>query len=735
MNSEFDYMKKILLLLFAFSSLMAVAQNKSTVETRALIQNYKKAKSVGNMSKSLLDRFPVRQDKNGATIGVLAKVDVTFNKDDVENTGIKITSQVADIVVMRVPLEQLQMLDNIKGIMTYSISHKVSAEMDNTVIDTRTDSVHQGLGTPMPFDGEGVLIGITDWGFDYTHPNINKMANMRIERAWDHFKLSGPAPDGFDYGTEYKTPTEVRAAKSDTSGLYGNGTHGTHVAGICGGNGTPNGKAIGQAPGAHYILGSFILDEASWLDQVAWMKGVAKEMGKRLVINSSWGMYTFSTLDGTSLLSQAINHYSDSGIVFVTSGGNNGDDKYHLKRTFASDTDTLKSVATYYSSGIGQGLIYWGEPCANGDNSCAFEAGFALVSTANGGVAYYSPMYSTENDIDFLDTFIVAGNDTVRYDIMVESSNPLDMRPHVLLNVRKNGYKLVMLCNANEGTTVNVFNMANIANGAGNMGCEFKNDGIFGCQNGDNFYGIGEPACAEKTISVAAHHADYYNGSNYITGEIAYFSSFGPTLDGRNKPEISAPGFNVVSSISSYYDDISNYTAVYNTFSGGRGYIWARMSGTSMSSPAVTGIVALMLQANPYLSVDDIRNILFSTARNDDKTGALQANDSVSIRWGHGKVDALKAVNAAYDKLGIEEASQIRPALVVYPNPTSNKVTILTGSNKPQKMELFSADGRCIMQQTISGEQTIDVSTLSRGIYFVQIRDRAGIRTQKLAVQ
>ena len=180
MNSEFDYMKKILLLLFAFSSLMAVAQNKSTVETRALIQNYKKAKSVGNMSKSLLDRFPVRQDKNGATIGVLAKVDVTFNKDDVENTGIKITSQVADIVVMRVPLEQLQMLDNIKGIMTYSISHKVSAEMDNTVIDTRTDSVHQGLGTPMPFDGEGVLIGITDWGFDYTHPNINKMANMRI---------------------------------------------------------------------------------------------------------------------------------------------------------------------------------------------------------------------------------------------------------------------------------------------------------------------------------------------------------------------------------------------------------------------------------------------------------------------------------------------------------------------------------------------------------------------------
>ena len=52
-------MKKILFLLFAASTLMAAAQNKSTVETRALVHNLNQAKRVDNMSKNLLQRYPV----------------------------------------------------------------------------------------------------------------------------------------------------------------------------------------------------------------------------------------------------------------------------------------------------------------------------------------------------------------------------------------------------------------------------------------------------------------------------------------------------------------------------------------------------------------------------------------------------------------------------------------------------------------------------------------------------
>lgn len=722
-------MRKITLFLFITSALTAMAQNPSTIETRALIDNFAKTKSVNGMSETLLNKYPIRYDKGVACIGVIAKVDNSFSAEKIEKEGIKVTSRVADIVSMRVPLAKLQLLEQWQGINVFSVAHRVAPDMNKTRFDTRTDSVQAGLGIPMPLNGEGVLIGITDWGFDYTHPNLNTKSKKRILKAWDHFKLSGPAPQGFDYGTEYTGYDELKAAKGDTSGLYGYGTHGTHVAGICGGNGI-NGNAIGQAPEAMFLLGSWYLDEASWLDQVAWMKSVADEEHKRLVINSSWGMYTFSTLDGTSLLSQGIDAYADSGIVFVTSGGNNGDANYHLKCTFTSDS-TVTSIASYLSSGVGQALIYWGEPGTNNQ----FSAGFAMVSNSDPEVRYYSPMYATSDNVGYLESYILAGNDTVWYDIMTESANPLDGRPHALLNVsRLGGYKIMMICSGSDGAIVNIWNVGNVLNHAGNTGCDFENAGVFGCQNGDKYYGIGEPGCANGTMTVAAHAADRYSSdsSSVILGELTYFSSYGPTLDGRAKPDISAPGSAVVSSISSWADNGNEYEAVYSTVYNGRGYKWSSMSGTSMSSPAVTGIVALMLQANPHLTFEQIHHILTSTARNDSKTGQLHANDSISIRWGWGKVDALRAVGAAFDLLDINEAVESMPELVVFPNPSTDKIIVRTCSNKPETMTVYTVDGRNVMQCNVTGESTVDISHLPNGVYIVRVADTRGIRTAKL---
>ena len=725
-------MKKVVFFALLINVLAVCAQNRSTVETRAFLSNFEQAKGTAGMSQALLDRYPIRESQEGPAIGVMAKVDGRFDARALAAEGIVVTSRVADIVSMRAPLTRLSVLQHFPGIVTYSVAHRVAPEMDDTRVDTRTDSVQAGLGVPMPFDGEGVLIGITDWGFDYMHPNINKNSSQRIERAWDHFRLAGPAPEGFDYGTEIVGFEALKAAGGDTSGLYGYGTHGTHVAGICGGSGT-QGKAIGQAPQAHFLLGSWLLDEAAWMDQAVWMKNVAKEAGKRLVINSSWGMYTLSTLDGTSLLCQAIDAMSDSGVVFVTSAGNNGDANFHLRHVFGND-DTLTSIALYYSNGVGEALIYWGEPAEAGAAPQGFEVGFAMVKTDDPTVRYYSPLYGTEANIDFLEGYLMMDGDSVRYDVMTESSNPLDGRPHALLNVdKKSGWRLMMRCVADSSTMVNIWNVCNVQNHAGNTGCDFINGNIFGCQNGDKYYGIGEPACSRKTIAVAAHTADRYNNAGeYTEGDLTYFSSFGPTLDGQMKPEISAPGDNVVSSISSRCSDLSSYTAVLSTVLSGKHYIWSRMSGTSMSSPAVSGVVALMLQANPDLTTEQVRDILFSTARNDDKTGPLQENDSMSISWGYGKVDALKAVNAAYDLLGVEQAAQLQPDLVVFPNPAHDAVLLRTGSNRPQRMELYTIGGQRIGEQSVSSEAVVDLSGLPAGVYFVRVYDTCGVRTAKV---
>ena len=126
-------------------------------------------------------------------------------------------------------------------------------------------------------------------------------------------------------------------------------------------------------------------------------------------------------------------------------------------------------------------------------------------------------------------------------------------------------------------------------------------------------------------------------------GTLANFSTYGPTLDERLKPNVSAPGVNVESSLSSFRD--GGYSITNTVDFDGTEYEFARLSGTSMSGPAVAGVVALMLEANPELTPADIRSILESTAREDDRHRNLPvAGDNV---WGHGKVTASHAVLAS----------------------------------------------------------------------------------------
>ncbi len=90
-----------------------------------------------------------------------------------------------------------------------------------------------------------------------------------------------------------------------------------------------------------------------------------------------------------------------------------------------------------------------------------------------------------------------------------------------------------------------------------------------------------------------------------------------PTEDGRIKPDITAPGFALASSVNSY-DTSYNTTgtiilpssALTTDAASGRIYKYAMLAGTSMASPCVAGIVAMMLQVNPSLSPDDAKNII-----------------------------------------------------------------------------------------------------------------------------
>lgn len=272
-------------------------------------------------NEAQLERYPITKIKQKFYFSFLGKINQQFNPQNLSELGVIVGKPIGSVVSLKVPLNQLATITSLPGLESMQIAAKIENLLDKAVKDIRADSVHAGIGLPQGYTGKDVYIGITDWGFDYTSPMFydTTLSESRIIAAWDQFKTSGPSPIGFNYGTEYASPQSILAAESDTSNIYNYGTHGTHVAGIAAGSGA--GLAYrGVAFESKLLFVTFTFNVASVLDAWEWMYQKALADGKRLVINMSWGIYHFGTLDGTSLLSQAITAYTDLGVIFVNSG-------------------------------------------------------------------------------------------------------------------------------------------------------------------------------------------------------------------------------------------------------------------------------------------------------------------------------------------------------------------------------------------------------------------------------
>lgn len=152
----------------------------------------------------------------------------------------------------------------------------------------------------------------------------------------------------------------------------------------------------------------------------------------------------------------------------------------------------------------------------------------------------------------------------------------------------------------------------------------------------DNTHTLGSISCGHETIVVGSYDA-------HVAGApLSFFSSAGPTRDGRQKPEVSAPGHNV--------------RAAASTTSTGT----TRMSGTSMASPMVTGTAALLLAEaaarNRNLTSADIRKALLTSARHNPPNVA-----GWDPRYGFGRVSAKGAVSSVMQQPVTLIAAKLSP--------------------------------------------------------------------------
>jgi serine protease AprX len=135
--------------------------------------------------------------------------------------------------------------------------------------------------------------------------------------------------------------------------------------------------------------------------------------------------------------------------------------------------------------------------------------------------------------------------------------------------------------------------------------------------DGPGAYTVGSPGCARRVITIGA-------SNNH--DRIASFSSRGPTLDERIKPDVVLPGVDIVAARA---QNTSMGTVVDDWYTSA--------SGTSMATPHAAGVCALLLQADPTLSNDQIKARLMETAVNLGENAQAQ---------GSGRVDAWRACHS-----------------------------------------------------------------------------------------
>ncbi|MEA2036998.1 MAG: S8 family serine peptidase [Nanoarchaeota archaeon] len=129
---------------------------------------------------------------------------------------------------------------------------------------------------------------------------------------------------------------------------------------------------------------------------------------------------------------------------------------------------------------------------------------------------------------------------------------------------------------------------------------------------------VGVPASANKIITVGAIDNNM---------QIAGFSSRGPTKDGRIKPEVTAPGVDIC---SAQWEDAWDYSECADPD-------FVHISGTSMATPHVAGVVALLVDAVPSITPTEVKETLMNTAIDKGEVGPDNA-------YGWGVVDTLKAL-------------------------------------------------------------------------------------------
>ncbi len=522
------------------------------------------------------------------------------------------------IVTGRVPLDRIEYIRGQSFVKSLKAAQPMQLTLAAGVQETSARPSDLPV-TTLSNGGQDVVVGIIDYGCDYAHRNfLDGSGKTRIEAIWHQGGGYNPFGD-VPYGREYLAdkinaallqpdPYQALGYAPPKDWGYNIGTHGTHVMDIAAGNGFGSDMA-GFAPNASLVFvdvshadidfsGPGIVD-TSFGDSVMLLEAVQyifdKAGDRPCVINISLGT-NGGPHDGSTPVEKGIDRMlADKSNRAVTIAASNSYDDgihaagqvpqgefvdlaWHIKASGSSD----KEMDIWYSGGdrLDMELI-----SPSGDSLGVIPAGgYGDILDSSGTVQVFAVnRLGDPNNGDnmigiFLDNTIQTGTWTVR----LHGRAVTDGSFHAWIE--------------RDNTLSSSF-----------------------APPFDNTHTIGSISCGHSTIVVGSYDA------HKQSRPISYFSSAGPTRDGRQKPEISAPGH-----------------AVYAAHSRTGTQVVSK-NGTSMAAPAVAGIIALMFAEARVrgmdLTVAEVREILAKSVNSGPPTAG--AWDS---RYGLGRINASMAL-------------------------------------------------------------------------------------------
>jgi Kef-type K+ transport system membrane component KefB/subtilisin family serine protease len=582
--------------------------------------------------------------------------------------GCKIHAHWGDLYIVTMRTNQMAALSQEPQVQRIEAGEPCVANMDTSRIVTHTDALHNGLLGQTRWTGRGVVMGIMDIGFDLTHPTFYSAdgQNYRIRSFWDQLDYTGQGDnkDSMYIGCEYtSTRTLLRKAHA-TDGLQQ--FHGTHTAGTAAGSGYIS-PYTGAAPEADICL-----------------VANAVSNDRNLVPDSLWFLYnTASDLLGFKYIFDYADHYNKPCVISFSEGRKQdfyGDDvlAFQILDSLLTPGHILCSSA----GNEGFKLTYLHKPVGKS------SANAMMVLSGSPKQAFYN-LRSSDNHRFQLHFYATPGNKKGQVEYTTEQiySQPDSM----LIDTLMVGVKQYMICLASYPSCYNSEQVAtelfirDITQTSGpyyHIGLTllgedieaeaFSYSGYF--ENSSSYpdfceavssHSINFPSCSPNVICVGstAHRTGVYNYSgdwvsiNYGSGGMrATNTSIGPSFAGLIKPDVLAPGQNIIASYSSYYSEANPESDqrewdVERFQFQGREYSWSAQSGTSMASPIVGGIIACWMQAFPRLSWQDAMEAIAATSRQPDPELSYPNN-----YYGYGEIDAQAGLQYLFEKYGMEDA-------------------------------------------------------------------------------